>query len=68
MLLRRSLHKRKFNFITHDVKRHTTTIKKSRDTYMDIACNVMFTQMSAKAGINKFGETTIAAMLKKLSS
>ena len=30
---------------------------------MDIVCNVMFTQMIAKAGINKFGETTVA-MLK----
>ena len=32
---------------------------------MDIACNVMFTQMTAKAGIKQFGETAVAAMLKE---
>ena len=32
---------------------------------MDIACNIMFTQMTAKAGIKKFGETAVAAILKE---
>ena len=32
---------------------------------MDIACNIMFTQMTAKAGIKKFGETAVVAILKE---
>ena len=31
---------------------------------MKVETNVMFTQMSAKAGIKKFGEKAVAATLK----
>jgi hypothetical protein len=47
-----------------------STLSKER-TYMDIATNVMFTQMSeysqmsAKAGIKRFGEQAVAAMWKE---
>ena len=34
---------------------------------MDIANNVMFTQMLAKARINKFRETAISAMFKEFN-
>lgn len=41
--------KRQFSFITHGVKRRTKIIKKPRDTYMGVACNVIFMQISTKS-------------------
>ena len=38
---------------------------KDMNIYYSIACNVMFTQMSAKKGIKMFGERAIAALLKE---
>lgn len=38
---------------------------KDMNTYYSIACDVMFTQMSAKKGIKMFGERAIAALLKE---
>jgi len=35
------------------------------NTYYSMACDVMFTQMSAKKGIKMFGERAIAALLKE---
>jgi hypothetical protein len=40
-------------------------VKKDVDRYYIIACNVMFTQMSAKKGIKMFGKHALAAMLKE---
>jgi len=37
------------------------------DHCMKIACDVMFTQMSAKAGIKKFGERAVAALIKEFT-
>ena len=34
-------------------------------TYMSLANDVMFTQMSAKKGIKKFGELAVASMFKE---
>ena len=34
------------------------------DSFMKIATNFMFTQNSAKACINKFGDRAVAAMVK----
>ena len=42
-------------------------IKHKRNKYMDIANKVMFTKISAKAGIKKFGETLIVAMFKEFN-
>ena len=38
--------------------------KDETDSFMKIAKNIMFTQMSAKVGINKFEEKMVAAMVK----
>ena len=35
------------------------------DTYMYLAHNVMFTQISAKKGIKQFGEQEVVAMFKE---
>ena len=35
--------------------------------YMKIVCNVIFTQMNAKAGFKKYGGPTVAAMVKKIT-
>ena len=35
------------------------------DTYIYLAHDVMFTQMSGKKGIEKFGEISVAAMFKE---
>ena len=34
------------------------------ESFMKIAKNVMFTRISAKAGIKKFGEKAVKAMVK----
>ena len=50
---------REFTFATNikkSTKRILDTIKSS---YVDITCNVIFTQISAKAGIIRVGETAI---------
>ena len=39
--------------------------KYETDSFMKVATNVMFTQMSEKAGIKKFGEKAMAAMVKQ---
>ena len=39
--------------------------KDETDSFMKIATNIMFTQMSAKEGIKKFGEKVVAAMVKE---
>ena len=38
--------------------------KYETDSFMKVATNVMFTYMSEKAGIKKFGEKAMAAMVK----
>ena len=38
--------------------------KDDRDSLMKVATDVMFTKMSAKSGINKFGEKAVVAMVK----
>ena len=39
--------------------------KDETDSFMKIETDFMFSKMSAKAGIKKFGEKTVAAMAKK---
>ena len=39
--------------------------KDDTDSLMKVATDVMFTQMSEKAGINKFGEKAVVAMVKE---
>ena len=41
-----------------------TENKTKRDKYMDIEHEVMLTQISAKAGVKKFGDTAISTMFK----
>ena len=41
------------------------TNKYEISSYMQAAANKMFTQISAKEGIKKFGETAVAAILKE---
>ena len=38
--------------------------KDNTDSFMKVAIDVMFMQMSAKAGINKFGDKAAVAMVK----
>lgn len=35
------------------------------NTYMDIACNIIFTQLTVKSDMKKFGETSVAAIFKE---
>ena len=38
--------------------------KDETDSFIKVSANVMFTQMSAKAGINKYGDNAVASMVK----
>ena len=41
-----------------------TAEKYAQDIYIQTACNVIFTQMSANAGFKKYGPRAIVAMIK----
>ena len=58
--------KRQFTLVTNGVKVHPNTTKEEY-TYMKTALDVVFTQMTANAGIKKFGEPAVAAMIKEFS-
>ena len=59
---------REFNFVTNGVKVDQNTNDQSNHTsYMNLALNTIFTQMSANAGFKKFGEPAFAAMIKEFT-
>ena len=58
--------KRQFNFAINGVKPHQYSDKKE-DSYMKTCLDVIFTQMTANAGIKKFGERAVAAMIKEFT-
>ena len=39
--------------------------KHAQDTYIQTACNIIFTQMSANADFKKYGPRTVAATIKE---
>ena len=41
-------------------------ITEKKDSYLHEAIGIMFTQMSAKEGIEQFGEKAISTMMKEL--
>lgn len=57
--------KREFNFLTNGDTKQTNSEHNIQDTYMQMACNVIFTQMNANKGIKKYGEPAVAAMIKE---
>ena len=59
--------KREFNLANNGHGGEIDKANINMDKYMNITCNVIFTQMSAKAGFKKFGEAAVAAMIKKLT-
>ena len=54
--------KRQLNFVTYGAKVHPNSNKKEY-SFIKIALDMMFIQMTANAGIKKFGEATVAAMI-----
>ena len=60
--------KRQFNFVTNG-KKVDQSINDHQDpiSYMKIACDIIFTQMTDNAGIKKIGEPAIAAMIKEFT-
>ena len=59
--------KHEVNFMINGVKDERETKKHDVMSYMQIACNVVFMQMSADAGIKKHDEATVAAMIKEFT-
>ena len=57
--------KREFNFVTNGIKTKCKVKELDTISLMKIACDVIFTQMSANAGIKKHGEAAVAAMIKE---
>ena len=60
--------KREYNFATNS----TSTEAKgeaciSTDSYMKLACDVIFTQMTAKKGFKQYGAKAVAAMVKEFT-
>ena len=62
---RRQSHKRKQKKYVQLFMQKQKTFKHTSDVYMQRAVDVIFTQMSAKKGLKKFGEKAVAAMIKE---
>ena len=60
--------KREYNLITNSASKETNgEVSDSADTYMKLACEVVFTQMTAKKGFKQFGAKAVAAMVKEFT-
>ena len=56
--------KQEFNLVVNGKKQKIKADGDIPHTYMQIACNVIFTQISANAGLKKYGQPAVAAMIK----
>ena len=59
--------KREFNFVMNGKKETANQHDMMQHNYMQTACDVVFTQMSANAGFKKYGEPAVAAMIKEFT-
>ena len=59
--------KREFNFITNGIKEVQDASGDDVKSYMKLACDVIFTQMTAKKGFKKHGAKAFAAMIKEFT-
>ena len=59
--------KREFNFVTNGKIEKAQKGDTKQRTYMQIACDVIFTQMSATVGFKKYGQPAVAAMIKEFT-
>ena len=60
--------KQEYNFITNSASKETNGgAGDSTDTYTKLACEVVFTQMTAKKGFKQFGTKAVAAMIKEFT-
>ena len=59
--------KRELQFITNGTKEKTKHEDITQDTYIQIACNVIFTQMNTKARFRKIGPPAVAVMIKEFT-
>ena len=47
--------------------RSDTRVQNAHRSYIEIACDIIFTQMTVNAGFKKFGEPAFAAMIKEFT-
>ena len=59
--------KREFHFVTNGQKTNVESSDTSQCTYMQKACDVIFTQMSANVGFKKYGQPAVAAIIKEFT-
>ena len=60
--------KREFNFTTNGTNTGAKgEVINSADSYMKLACDVVFTQMTAKRGFKEYGAKAVAAMVKEFT-
>ena len=59
--------KREFHFVTNGQETNAQSSDMSQCTYMQKACDVIFTQMSANVGFKKYGQPAIAAIVKEFT-
>ena len=57
--------KREFNFVTNGEHVKLEAGEHDEASYMKMACDVIFTQMTANAGIKKHEESVVAEMIKE---
>ena len=59
--------KREFNFVTNGEKSKIDVNDDDLSSFMKLACDVIFTQMSANTGINKYEESEVATMINEFT-
>ena len=59
--------KREFNLANNEYGGEVDKANRNMDKYMNIVCNIIFTQMSAKVGFKKFRDVTVAEMIKEFT-
>ena len=59
--------KREFNFVTNGKKSKIDVNEDDLSSFMKLACNVIFTQMSATTCIKKYEESAVAAMINEFT-
>ena len=59
--------RRELNFVTNGSTKKVSKKATSQETYMQIATDIIFTQMSAREGFKKHGQAAISAMIKEFT-
>jgi len=59
--------KREYNFTTNSTNEGQGEVGSDVESYMKLACDVIFTQMTAKKGFKQFGAKAVAAMIKEFT-